>query len=368
MRILHLASGNRWTGAAAPALAEVEALRADGIDAHYAYIGGYKLEAKLAGLAYAHPAIDKWQNPIAFRRSVAGIEQLIERHSIDVLHAHLTYDHWLARFAARGRRVKIVRTFHSARTLRSDPLTRLLMRRTAGTCIINDTFAAAPLLAGSPPAFTPPPLDERLFSSTGPNVRAQYGIAAGERVIAVIGKMSKGRGFDEALHTFSWLRKSRPGVRLMVIGHGDHRGALETLAHELEIAQSIIWAGYHETELAAHYRTADLLLFTAAGSDEGHRAIIEAMACGVAPVAFPIAGVAGVLGPLSRDLIARDASPSALAMLCNEALQKVDPRRTETRPFRDALGARAREFTFARAAERLIDVYRRAGLTSDAVR
>ena len=28
MKILHLAAGNRWTGAAAPAFAEVEALRA----------------------------------------------------------------------------------------------------------------------------------------------------------------------------------------------------------------------------------------------------------------------------------------------------------------------------------------------------
>ncbi|MBK5258260.1 MAG: glycosyltransferase family 4 protein [Thermoanaerobaculia bacterium] len=349
-------------------MAEVEALRAAGIDAHYAYIGGYKLEAKLAGLAYAHPAIDKAQNPIAFRRSVAAIEQLIERHSIDVLHAHLTYDHWLARFAARGRRVKIVRTFHSARTLRNDPLTRLLMQRTSGVCIVNDTFAGAPLLAGNRPVFTPPPLDERLFSSTGTNARARYGIGAGERVIAVIGKLSKGRGFEDALHTCSWLRKSRSDVRLMVIGHGEHRGALETLAHELDIAQSVVWAGYHETDLAEHYRAADLLLFTAAGSDEGHRAIIEAMACGVAPVAFPIAGVAGVLGPLSQELLARDAAPSALAMLCNEALQKVDPRRTETRPFRDALGARSREFAFSPAAERLIDVYRGAGVTSDAER
>ena len=30
MKILHLAAGNRWTGAAAPAFAEVEALRAAG--------------------------------------------------------------------------------------------------------------------------------------------------------------------------------------------------------------------------------------------------------------------------------------------------------------------------------------------------
>ena len=43
MKVLHLASANRWTGAPAPAFAETEALREAGIDAHYAYVGGYKL-------------------------------------------------------------------------------------------------------------------------------------------------------------------------------------------------------------------------------------------------------------------------------------------------------------------------------------
>src|SRR6185369_2565161 len=38
MKVLHLAAGNRWTGAAAPAFAEVEALRMAGADAHYAYV------------------------------------------------------------------------------------------------------------------------------------------------------------------------------------------------------------------------------------------------------------------------------------------------------------------------------------------
>src|SRR6266550_4871104 len=122
MRILHLAAGNRWTGAAAPAFAEVEALRAAGIDAHYAFVGGYKLEAKLRRHGFAHPVIAKAQNPIAFLRTSTAIERLVTLHGFDVLHAHLTYDHWLARFVARGHlHLRIARTFHSRRTLRNEP-------------------------------------------------------------------------------------------------------------------------------------------------------------------------------------------------------------------------------------------------------
>ena len=43
MKILHLASFDRWTGAAAPAFSEVEALRRAGVDAHYGYVGGSTL-------------------------------------------------------------------------------------------------------------------------------------------------------------------------------------------------------------------------------------------------------------------------------------------------------------------------------------
>ena len=60
MKVLHLASANRWTGAAAPAFAETAALREEaGIDAHYAYVGGYKLEAKLTRVDFAHPIIER---------------------------------------------------------------------------------------------------------------------------------------------------------------------------------------------------------------------------------------------------------------------------------------------------------------------
>ena len=118
MRILHLAAGNRWTGAAAPAFAEVEALRAAGVDAHYAYVGGYKLQAKLAHHDFAHPIIEKAQNPVTFVRSIQAIERLVHQHGFDVIHAHLTYDHWLARIVARDHPAgRVARTFHPRRLL-----------------------------------------------------------------------------------------------------------------------------------------------------------------------------------------------------------------------------------------------------------
>lgn len=348
MKILHLAAGNRWTGAAAPAFAEVEALRAAGVDAHYAYVGGYKLQAKIGHHDFAHPIIEKAQNPLAFRRSLAALDRAIARHGFDVVHAHLTYDHWLARFVTVGRAPLLARTFHARRVLRNDPFTKSLLRRTELLFVVNETFRNAPSLEGRSVTFTPPPLDLSQFSADGEDKRAAYGIDDNTKLVTVIGKLSAGRGFEEALQTFAVLRTSMTNARMMIIGHGEHRPVLEALTRTLEIERDVIWAGYHEEDLAEHYRASDLLLFTARGSDEGHRAVLEAMACGVPVATYPIEGVHALL---PAEWIAAWSTPESLAALAASLLTG------DAAALRDAAIARAQEFGYARAAQRLIDAY-----------
>jgi glycosyltransferase involved in cell wall biosynthesis len=343
MKVLHLASGNRWTGAAAPAFAETEALRQAGVDAHYAYVGGYKLQQKIGHHDFTHAIIGKAQNPWSFLRTADAISRLISHHRFDVVHAHLTYDHWLTLFGARGSGPVIVRTFHAARVVRNDPFTRWLIDRTDGIFVNNDSFAAMEPVRRRNPIFTPPPLDERQFKPDGPDLRSHYGLGPETLLLMAIGKLSRGRGFEDVLRTYAVVRREIANARLMIIGHGEHRPALEALARELAV--DVIWAG--------HYRAADILLFTARGSDEGHRAVIEAMACGVVPVTFPIAGIPALLGALSDALIASAATPEAAAK--NVAAVA----RGDIADLRRRAYEQSQEFSYARAAERLIGAYER---------
>jgi glycosyltransferase involved in cell wall biosynthesis len=350
MKILHLAAGNRWTGAAAPAFAEVEALRAAGMDAHFAYVGGYKLESKLSPHAFAHPIIGKAQNPVSFLRSAREIRRLVSELGIEIIHAHLTYDHLLARFVAHRSQLLVARTFHSRRTLRGDVFTSWLVRGTRVLFVINETFQDSPLLKGSS-VFTPPPLDTRLFAPSGRNVRADYGIDPSAKVIAVIGKLSPGRGFEDALRTFALVHEVNPTARMLIIGHGEHRPALENLVAELGIASNVIWGGYHEDDLPEHYRAADVLLFTAAGSDEGHRAVIEALGCGVPVASYPIAGVESLLGSLAPRWVSSEKRPESLATVVVQAIAR------PTEKLRPQALAQSAHFTFERSALRLLEGY-----------
>lgn len=332
MRILHLAAGNRWTGAAAPAFAEVEALRAAGVDAHYAYVGGYKLQAKIGHHDFAHPIIEKAQNPVSFVRSIDAVYRLLHVHGFDVVHAHLTYDHWLARLAAREHpNVRIARTFHSRRVLRNDPLSRSLARATHHRFVINRAFDVPGAV------FTPPPVDHRQLHPDGPKIEIDAPL------VTVIGKLSKHRGFEDALQTFAVLRRLT-ACRMMIIGHGEHRPALEALSRDVGVAENVIWAGYHEDDLAEHYRASSLLLFTARGSDEGHRAVLEAMACGVPVATMPIEGVDALV---PREWIAASSEPEALANTAADLLAN---------PPKDAY-ERSLEFGYDRAAARLMAAY-----------
>ncbi|HKB80985.1 MAG TPA: glycosyltransferase family 4 protein [Thermoanaerobaculia bacterium] len=349
MRILHLASGNRWTGAAAPAFAEVVALRQAGVDAHYAYVGGYKLQAKIGHYDFTHAMIPKAQNPWSFAGTVRAIDRLLEHHRFDIIHAHLTYDHMLERFAARGGAAKTARTFHSRRVIRSDPFTRALVAATDLIFVVNDSLADAPAIRKRAPLFTPPPLDSNAFRPQGEDIRERYAIPRDALLIAAIGKLAPGRGFELVLQTFAELHNTVAGARLMIIGHGEHRPALETLAAELGIAAQTTWAGYHEDDLPEHHRAADFLLFTSKGSDEGHRAVLEAMACGTVPVTVPLAGMSALLGSLAPRLMADGADPAALAA------RIADLRQANDLPAR--VVQRAMEFSYEPAARRLIGAY-----------
>jgi glycosyltransferase involved in cell wall biosynthesis len=155
------------------------------------------------------------------------------------------------------------------------------------------------------------------------------------------------------LETFALVRQSLPDARLLLIGHGPHRPFLEQLAATLGVAGSTTWAGYHEDDLPEHFRAADLMLFTAKGSDEGHRAVLEAMGCGTPVASMPIEGVDALYRGLPPRFVAERLAPASLA---ERAVDLLAARGAEQRA---QVSAAMEPFAFAAAASRLIAAYRR---------
>jgi len=83
-------------------------------------------------------------------------------------------------------------------------------------------------------------------------------------------------------------------VRFVVIGDGHLRGALESLAHRLGIADLVTFTGFREDAVALYH---DLDLVALTSLNEGTPlTLIEAMCCGRAVVATEVGGVVDIMG------------------------------------------------------------------------
>ncbi|HXI11372.1 MAG TPA: glycosyltransferase family 4 protein [Thermoanaerobaculia bacterium] len=302
-------------------------------------------------LPFVHPVLERRQHPGSFLQSVRSVRKLIEEEAIEIAHSHLTHDHWLLRFLFK-QNIVVVRSFHSKRALRSDPITRHLIRKTDGICVVNRSFIDHPLIKDRPVTITPPPLDTRQFFPAGANARSLHSIPDRTPLVGMIGKVSPGRGFEEGIKTFAVIAARLPLARMLVIGRGPHRPFLEGLIRSLDLEQKVTWAGYHEDDLAEHYRAIDVMLFTAPGSDQGHRALLESLGCGTPMVSYPIDGVEDILGDLSGQLRSSEDSPESLADLAVSILERRDDE-----AIRNACVERASHFSYPVSARRLIALY-----------
>ena len=115
----------------------------------------------------------------------------------------------------------------------------------------------------------------------------RYGLH-GRSVVLTLGRMSASeryKGHDEVLDALPAIAAEVPDIAWLVVGDGDDRPRLEQKAHDLGVADRVVWAGYvPDDEKADVLRLADV--FAMPGRGEGFGIVyLEALACGVPVIA-----------------------------------------------------------------------------------
>jgi glycosyltransferase involved in cell wall biosynthesis len=101
-------------------------------------------------------------------------------------------------------------------------------------------------------------------------------------VIVAAGRLTAQKGFDTLLHAFALARRERR-LRLLILGEGEQRESLRSLAAALGVAEDVDLPGFEPNPFAA-MRAASL--FVLSSRYEGlPGALIQAMACGTRVVA-----------------------------------------------------------------------------------
>jgi L-malate glycosyltransferase len=363
LRILHVVANRWWTGSADPALDLARTLKERGHSVWFACIRGDVLEAhvRAAGVDLVDQlSLERTAWPGRLLAEIRGLQRVLRDLAIDVVHAHQTHDHWLAALARRGTGARLVRTVHHRRAVHTGPAARWLRGRTDALIAVSEGIAER-LRAGGVPSIgvtvVPGAVDVDRFTSVadGASIRMELGLGAAP-VAGCVARMVRGRGHEVLLRATARLRERVPGLRLVLVGRGEHRPALETLVRKLGLGATVVFAGYRGADLPAVLAALDCVVLLEVGSEESCRAVLEAMAVGRPVVAAPVGAVPEIVVDQETGWLVEPA-PDPVAARMEATL--VDRGRAR----RMGQAARRRveaQFTPSRRAERVEAVYSQA--------
>jgi glycosyltransferase involved in cell wall biosynthesis len=362
LTILHLVTNRWWTGSADPTLQLVAGLRARGHRVLLGVTPGDRFEAKAreAGIEIVSGlALSTRPTPVVLR-DLVRLRRFVVTLGVDIVHAHHSHDHWLAWALGRrrsGERLAVVRTFHNARSVKQGRAATVLYRRTAMAFAVSRDIQAWCRAAGFTPervVWTPGVADLARFDGRADGAILRDELKLGDApVVACVARLAPRRGHDRLILGFERLLQTMPSARLLLVGKGEHRAALEHMVAERGLGERVIFAGYRDRDLPAVLAAADAVALMAAGSDDSCRAVLEAMAAGRAVVAPRVGAVPESIVDGETGLLLGDETPATVA----SALEQLLGNRVRARAM-GAAGRRRAEALFA--PERQVDVVERA--------
>ncbi|MEZ5503147.1 MAG: glycosyltransferase [Halioglobus sp.] len=205
-------------------------------------------------------------------------------------------------------------------------LVRLVMwRADALTCVSRDMVAQYRQVFRSPPHICIYNIVGSRDSHTRMNEPLEHPWFVDKvcPVLVAAGRLAPWKGFADLLHAVQLLSRKRQ-VRLVILGDGPLRPALEKLVSELGLDEVVDLPGYVENPLK-YYKRADA--FVLSSRVEGlPNVLVEAMLCGCTPVATDCpTGPREVLGDGKYGYLVPVADTVAMAAALQQALDSPVP-------------------------------------------
>lgn len=171
--------------------------------------------------------------------------------------------------------------------------------------------------------------------------------------VGAVGRLSQEKGFDLLLEALGLLAADGIELRLVLLGEGGERGALERKAEALGLKERVLMPGYLRD--AASYLPL-FAQFVMPSLTEGlPMVLLEAMQAGVPIVATRVGGIPDVLQDGAGGLLVEPGSPQALKRAMAEAMTD---REAAERRVRSALTRVRDQFSSRAMAEKYSDIYR----------
>jgi glycosyltransferase involved in cell wall biosynthesis len=304
VKILHLFSDWKWTGAAEPVVNLCQALQERGNEVTLAYRrppveAAESLERGVKEKAFK--GIDSFHlAPIAkphhiFRlkdiiSDIRGIARYIDEEGCDIVTFHNSHDHVVGGLGVRAskRYPPAIRMDHKRDSLKADTMSRWFFRRYTDGLITFSQRSKERLvrdLGFSPERVTKVATAVDLIKFDPhrkyKDMRPIFGIPPLSPVVGIVARFQRYRRTDILLEAMAQLIKTIPETRLLLVGHSSQmqESVIEPM-ERLGISSHVILAGYRKDDYRDMLACMDVFCLLTPGSDGTARALREAMAMG----------------------------------------------------------------------------------------
>lgn len=297
MKVLQLLSDWKWTGPCEPVTSLCEALAREGLDVTLAYrkTPEHRLnertmekEARKRALkSYEGFRLNRYFSFKDWGHDIIHIKRFVEKEGIDIVHANLSHDHFLALLSLSfsGKRPVIVRTDHKWDGIPADPFMRWALSKTHGLVSYSSKIIEQDMRVFGfdrektcviRPAIQP-------FAGETEDRRSEFAIAPEDKVIGFAGRLKIDRGYDVILKAFRIARNRVGNVKLLIIGVGgsEDERTIRGLIDGLGLEDDVIRAGYRTKDYFSVMSAFDVFVIMRAGTDGTARALREAMSLGI---------------------------------------------------------------------------------------
>jgi glycosyltransferase involved in cell wall biosynthesis len=208
----------------------------------------------LKGVAVETLAVEaeSWRRP----DEVAKLSAFIERVRPDIVNAHLFRSTAVAAPLGRWHGARVIETYHGREGWRrgllgGNFLADRLVSRFVDRVIAVSEAARAFLISGKgydarKIVVVPNGRDLSVFrpGAGGDAVRKELGIDRATPLVGVVGRLEEQKGHVYMLDAWPSVLAEFPDARLLLVGDGSLRGALERRARDLGVAPSVLFAGF----------------------------------------------------------------------------------------------------------------------------
>jgi glycosyltransferase involved in cell wall biosynthesis len=362
MKILHTESSRGWGGQEIRILTEAAGMIARGHTVELAC----PAEARIFAEARRH-GVRAHALPIG-RKNVAGLLAMrgfLRSHPYDVINSHSSTDTWLAALSSLGWPAPpLVRTRHISAAVPHNRATRWLYSRASAhvvttgealrTQLIRDNNLPANQVTSVPTGIDPdrfPPTD----AATKNARRIELGLPREAPIVGIVATLRSWKGHRYLLEALCALPD--PATRLVIVGDGPQRAALEAQAAVLRLNARVVFAGNRDN-VAPWLQSFDVFALPSYANEGVPQALLQAMFTGVAAVTTDAGAISEIAIDGKTALVVPREDVAALAaalgrLLADSALA-------------EHLGRAARERVLARHSlstmlDRMESVFARAG-------